>query len=455
MNRWSFLSAGGAFEMRDQRSSVFMDMKHFDFAEKYGTHEYIVLSHGAAPVCGGFRQTKVWPKEQYEEFVKIQRTRFPKMKIIQIVTNKEPEIDGVDEILRDVEIEDVKVLLKCAVACVSSEGGVAHLAAQLSTPTVVIFGPTPEYYYGYKRNVNIVSPFCSDCMIARPNWYVACPRGFSTAKCMDAVSGEMVADAVSKILDARKKYRYIFMRSEIYSSEELKKFKPFIRDIVRINSMESWCGNGHIYGPARTYIHASKRWEYPYIIEQINAHGKRLKIADVGAGRGALSLHLAKRGHDVTVYDMDYNWDNNGDPQTHNRFMRYCEENRVKAKLATGFNLPDNDDSFDVVISTSVIEHVVHKEYMIAEMLRVLKPGGILIMTYDMVASGENTSPDAPRVETLTPSIFEKLLAGIGIHEKPYDDVQIAKSQTEIHSDGIDIHPDVTVGGCVIKKILQ
>ncbi len=454
LNRWAFLSADGALEMSDQRSSIFIDMKSFDVIKKYDLYKikYIVINRSADPASGGCRQTKVWPKEKYEDFIRIIKKRFPEIKIVQIVVNKDPEINGVDCVVRNEKIEDVKVIIKCSSAVISSEGGIAHLATQLSVPTVVVFGPTPVYYYGYKRNVNIVSPFCSDCMEAMPDWYTSCPRGFSTAKCMEAISGDMVADAVSKILDDGKDFHYTVENLSIYTSKAFNEYSLIIRDIVRKNSMKAENSYGHIFGPVRTYIHASKRWEYPYILEQIKLAGKRLKIADVGAGRGALSLYLAQQGHDVTVYDMNYNWENNDVPQTHNRFMRYCAENRVKAKIATGFNLPEDDESFDVVVSTSVIEHVVHKEYILKEMLRIVKPGGILIMTYDLIESNMETSLTSSQIEVLTPSSLNELFELTEIKATPYSEEQVRTSQTEIRADGIEIHPDLTVGGCVIRK---
>src|SRR5262249_45721037 len=42
--------------------------------------------------------------------------------------------------------------------------------------------------------------------------------------------------------------------------------------------------------------------------------------------------------------------------------------------------LPDENDSFDVVITWSVFEHVTYPVRMLSEISRVLKPGGILFL---------------------------------------------------------------------------
>lgn len=47
-------------------------------------------------------------------------------------------------------------------------------------------------------------------------------------------------------------------------------------------------------------------------------------------------------------------------------------------------NLPFDDGSFDTVLSTQVIEHVVDPKRAVAEIHRVLRPGGVLILSAPM-----------------------------------------------------------------------
>ena len=42
------------------------------------------------------------------------------------------------------------------------------------------------------------------------------------------------------------------------------------------------------------------------------------------------------------------------------------------------------DETFDVVTSFSVIEHIEDKQSVLDEMVRVLKPGGLLCLTFDI-----------------------------------------------------------------------
>jgi SAM-dependent methyltransferase len=50
-----------------------------------------------------------------------------------------------------------------------------------------------------------------------------------------------------------------------------------------------------------------------------------------------------------------------------------------------GKTVPFGNDSFDLVISTQVLEHVPSPGMLVREMVRVLKPGGVLILTLPFV----------------------------------------------------------------------
>ncbi|GHU89435.1 hypothetical protein FACS1894202_07620 [Clostridia bacterium] len=456
LNRYTQLSYDGLFNLSEQRASLFTNMYRYQCLDRVGLSgkQYITVNRGADEHSGGSRQTKIWPKNRYEEFISLFKQEYPEILVVQLKTNSEEELSCVDKIIDGADLEDVMVVLKNAEVYVGSEGGLAHVASNLSTPCVVVFGPTPEFYYGYARNVNVVSPTCRWCMAAIKDWYTKCLHGFAVPPCMMDITGEMVLAGVDKIFQSCKAYSYKVENISCYTSAALKEYAPVIQNIVAKNGMTDSERNSHIFGPCRTYIHSSKRWEYPYILEQLNREGAGLKVADVGAGRGALSLYLARNGHNMTVCDMDFNWDNGGDPMMHNKFIMYCRENSVNAEVATGFNIPKDDDTFDVVISTSVIEHVLYKEYMLKEMLRVLKPGGILIMTYDLMSISSSTDA-AARVEVASPDVLRKLLSHIAIDVELYSKAEIKASLSDIRADHIaeTMSDGITVGGMVIRKL--
>ncbi|CEG13819.1 Methylase/methyltransferase [groundwater metagenome] len=61
------------------------------------------------------------------------------------------------------------------------------------------------------------------------------------------------------------------------------------------------------------------------------------------------------------------------------------EEYKKVDKYFDGKNIPFQNDYFDLVICTQVIEHTLEYEYLLKEIHRVLKKGGILLLTAPFV----------------------------------------------------------------------
>ncbi len=99
------------------------------------------------------------------------------------------------------------------------------------------------------------------------------------------------------------------------------------------------------------------------------ADGSQLKILDAGAGTGALMTALA---------DMGEVWGCDISPEA----LAFCRqrglENLVESSIEH-LDFPDN--SFDVLTSCDVIEHVEHDDQALREFYRVLRPGGVAILT--------------------------------------------------------------------------
>jgi SAM-dependent methyltransferase len=64
--------------------------------------------------------------------------------------------------------------------------------------------------------------------------------------------------------------------------------------------------------------------------------------------------------------------------------------------------LHEPDGSFDTVISTQALEHDMHYEKTVKEMLRMLKPGGLLVVTCATGTSWEHGTPGHGENDSLT-----------------------------------------------------
>ncbi len=97
------------------------------------------------------------------------------------------------------------------------------------------------------------------------------------------------------------------------------------------------------------------------------------KILDIGCGTGRFLPYLSEH-NDITGADLSES------------MLLQAAQKTPKARLlsASAIQLPFADNSFDAVYSVRVIQHIRDQEKMIAEMIRVCKPGGkVLMVTYN------------------------------------------------------------------------
>jgi hypothetical protein len=276
-------------------------------------------------------------------------------------------IDGVDRCLAGkLTFAESAVILKHARLHVDGESGLVHLRRQLGGQSVVLFGPTQLGYFSYPQNYNISAQTCTSCMWMTDDWYGKCARGFKEAECMRSIQPETVLNAVTSCIEQYKEYICIVDDFSLFTSHTLKKYSDIVDDICLECDLEKRPCNEHIFGPLRTYIHASKQWEYPYAVNNIQDLGqKALKIADIGGGRGVLSWYLARKGHDVVVYDIDFQWDADDDSDIQRRYIEFAGERRFRAEFGSIFNIPAEDETFDIVTCISVVEHISWKKIRI------------------------------------------------------------------------------------------
>src|SRR5690606_16827075 len=95
-------------------------------------------------------------------------------------------------------------------------------------------------------------------------------------------------------------------------------------------------------------------------------HGQAApRVLELGAGTGYQALQLEQLGYRVTAVDL---------PSSVYAVARVFEVIDFD-----GRRLPFSDGSFDVVFSSNVLEHVIDLDNILAEIRRVLAPGGVAI----------------------------------------------------------------------------
>ncbi len=103
---------------------------------------------------------------------------------------------------------------------------------------------------------------------------------------------------------------------------------------------------------------------------------KGQNILDAGSGNGGISIAFAKAGAKPTGVEIE--------EDLHLISLRYADTYNVNINwvLYDGDNLPFGDHCFDSAISVSVLEHTSDPVLYLQQILRTVKPGGMLYLAF-------------------------------------------------------------------------
>ena len=111
--------------------------------------------------------------------------------------------------------------------------------------------------------------------------------------------------------------------------------------------------------------------------------GPGTRVIDVGCGAGRHAFEVYRRGADVVAFDQHA--DDVDEVATMFEAMaaegQVPDSARAEAVCGDALALPYADNEFDCVIASEILEHVPRDDAAIAELVRVLAPGGQLIVT--------------------------------------------------------------------------
>jgi ubiquinone/menaquinone biosynthesis C-methylase UbiE len=114
------------------------------------------------------------------------------------------------------------------------------------------------------------------------------------------------------------------------------------------------------------------------IARELSAHRLGRDVLEIGAGSGSVAQQLLSAAPELawTAIDIDPH-------MTRAAATRLGEFAGASVKTADATAMPFSDGSFDSVVSCLMLHHIIDWERAVAEVARVLRPGGIFV-GYDL-----------------------------------------------------------------------
>lgn len=201
----------------------------------------------------------------------------------------------------------------------------------------------------------------------------------------------------------------------------------------------------------RVITNWSKVWEYPWIwfnaLYRIRWPGKHL--LDIGSEISPMPWLMALLGAKVTLIETDPQW------------IPIWEKLRARLQVDVQWHivndevLPLSDASMDVMTSFSVIEHQPNKINVIDEIVRVLKPDGLLAISYDICEADMGMSFPEWNGAALTMREFETMIwrhPAFGNSDLPHWNLADIPAFLSWHKVSAPHHRYV-VGAAVLQKL--
>ena len=198
---YSVYNYTGIMRPEDRKVQIPLSEKYRESFGKLDLGSYITIHTGSGLAVRGKENVdaRQWPQGYYQEFVDLFKKKYPDIAIVQIGDKNTKKLQNVDCYIFDESLEVIKYVLKNAIFHLSTEGGLMHLATQLGTKCVTIFGPTQVELFGYKQNVNLVSQKCSSCYCLYDASF-CCARGMEKPECMYDIRVDFVMERIGEFM---------------------------------------------------------------------------------------------------------------------------------------------------------------------------------------------------------------------------------------------------------------
>lgn len=138
-------------------------------------------------------------------------------------------------------------------------------------------------------------------------------------------------------------------------------------------------------------------------------HPNAQDLLDIGVADGLMIPVLQETCPHLKIVGLELSWE----------LLRLGDYTRFVPLLASAADLPFVAESFDVVSAAAVIEHITHPLSMLQNIRRVLRPGGICILTtpnplFEWIAARVGRLPEDQHRYTFNLPALRNILTQVG-----------------------------------------
>jgi len=162
------------------------------------------------------------------------------------------------------------------------------------------------------------------------------------------------------------------------------------------------------------------------------------RVLDVGAGTGAFAFAVAPRAREVVALEVD--------GEVAERAKADAPSN-VQVVVGDGEHLPFDDFEFDVAATLRTLHHTQRPELLVAELTRVTKPGGTILVVDQLAPNEPLASIELTRFEHARDPSTTRLLADVDMRGL-FDSNNLVLRRQEVMRETRDIEAYLDLAGC-------
>jgi ubiquinone/menaquinone biosynthesis C-methylase UbiE len=162
------------------------------------------------------------------------------------------------------------------------------------------------------------------------------------------------------------------------------------------------------------------------------------RVLDVGAGTGAFAFAVAPRAREVVALEVD--------GEVAERAKADAPAN-VEVVVGDGEHLPFDDFEFDVAATLRTLHHTQRPELLVAELTRVTKPGGTILVVDQLAPNEPLASIELTRFEHARDPSTTRLLADVDMRGL-FDSNNLVLRRQEVMREPRDIEAYLDLAGC-------